>query len=144
VSAPTIPAVDHIESRIARDLARRALLAAPIVMLGVGLWRGVDAAGAVALALALIVANFLVAAAALGWAARTSLNLLMGVALFGFLARLALLTAIGVGIKALGIVDWPVFCVTLIAGYFGLLFWELRSVSLSLASPGLKPDRHWE
>jgi len=144
MSAPTIPAVDHIESRIARDLARRALLAAPVVMLGVGLWRGVDAAGAVALALALIVANFLVAAGALGWAARTSPNLLMGVALFGFLARLAVLTGIGVGIKALDIVDWPVFCVTLIAGYFGLLFWELRSVSLSLASPGLKPDRHWE
>ena len=139
-----MPAVDHIESRIARDLARRALLAAPVLMLGVGLWRGVDAAGAVALALALIVANFLVAAAALGWAARTSPNLLMGVALFGFLARLALLTGIGVGIKALDIVDWPVFCVTLIVGYFGLLFWELRSVSLSLASPGLKPDRHWE
>ncbi|HEY5164575.1 MAG TPA: hypothetical protein VIJ44_01360 [Acidimicrobiia bacterium] len=144
MSAPTIPAVDHIESRIARDLARRALLAAPVIMLGVGLWRGVDAAGAVAVALALIVANFLVAAAALGWAARTSPNLLMGVALFGFLARLALLTGIGVGIKALDIVDWPVFCITLIVGYFGLLFWELRSVSLSLASPGLKPDRHWE
>jgi hypothetical protein len=144
MSAPTIPGVDHVESRIARDLARRALLAAPVIMLGVGLWRGVDAAGAVALALALIVANFLVAAAALGWAARTSPNLLMGVALFGFLARLALLTGIGVGIKALDIVDWPVFCITLIVGYFGLLFWELRSVSLSLASPGLKPDRHWE
>lgn len=139
------PATDHIESRIARDLARHALLAAPVAILGVGLWRGVDAAGGVALALALIVANFLVAAAVLGWAARTSPNLLMGVALFGFLTRLIVLTALGVGIKALGIVDWPVFCITLVAGYLGLLFWELRSVSLSLASPGLKPDRRlWE
>jgi hypothetical protein len=144
VTAPTVPAVDRIESRIAVDLARRAVLAAPILMVGVGVWRGFDAAAAVALALALIVANFLVAAAALGWAARTSPNLLMGVALFGFLARLALITAVGVGIKALDIVDWPVFCITLVAGYLGLLFWELRSVSLSLASPGLKPDRHWE
>lgn len=144
MTAPTLPAVDRIESRIALDLARRAVLAAPILMVGVGLWRGFDAAAAVALALALIVANFLVAAAALGWAARTSPNLLMGVALFGFLARLALITAVGVGIKALDIVDWPVFCITLVAGYLGLLFWELRSVSLSLASPGLKPDRHWE
>jgi hypothetical protein len=144
VTAPTVPALDRIESRIALDLARRAVLAAPILMVGVGLWRGFDAAAAVALALALIVANFLVAAAALGWAARTGPNLLMGVALFGFLARLALITAVGVGIKALNIVDWPVFCITLVAGYLGLLFWELRSVSLSLASPGLKPDRHWE
>jgi hypothetical protein len=144
VSVPTIPAVDRIESRIAVDLSRRALLVAPVAMLGVGLWRGVDAAGAVALALAVVVVNLLIAAASLGWAARTSPNLLMGVALFGFIGRLALLTAIGAGIKALGIVDWPVFCITLVVGYLGLLFWELRSVSLSLASPGLKPGRHWE
>jgi hypothetical protein len=115
-----------------------------VAMLGVGLWRGLDAAGAVALALALVVVNLLIAAASLGWAARNSPNLLMGVALFGFLGRLAVLTAIGAGIKALGIVDWPVFCITLVVGYLGLLFWELRSVSLSLASPGLKPGRHWE
>ena len=101
-------------------------------------------AGAVALALALVVVNLLIAAASLGWAARTNPNMLMGVALFGFLGRLAVLTAIGAGIKALGIVDWPVFCITLVVGYLGLLFWELRSVSLSLASPGLKPGRHWE
>lgn len=144
MSAPSIPAVDRIESRIAVDLSRRALLVAPVAMLGVGLWRGLDAAGAVALALALVVVNLLIAAASLGWAARNSPNLLMGVALFGFLGRLAVLTAIGAGIKALGIVDWPVFCITLVVGYLGLLFWELRSVSLSLASPGLKPGRHWE
>jgi hypothetical protein len=144
MSAPGIPAVDRIESRIAVDLSRRALLVAPVAMLGVGLWRGLDAAGAVALALALVVVNLLIAAASLGWAARNSPNLLMGVALFGFLGRLAVLTAIGAGIKALGIVDWPVFCITLVVGYLGLLFWELRSVSLSLASPGLKPGRHWE
>jgi hypothetical protein len=143
-TAPPLPDVDRIESRIAVDLARRAALAAPVVMLGVGLWRGPDAAGAVALALAVIVVNFLAAGAALGWAARRDPNLLMGVALFGFLARLALITAVGVGIKALNIVDWPVFCITLVVGYFGLLSWELRSVSLSLASPGLKPGRHWE
>jgi hypothetical protein len=144
VSTPTIPAVDHIESRIAWDLSRRALLIAPVAMLALGLWRGLDAAGAVALALAIVVVNLLIAAASLGWAARTNPNVLMGVALFGFLGRLVLLTAIGAGIKALGIVDWPVFCITLVVGYLGLLFWELRSVSLSLASPGLKPGRHWE
>jgi hypothetical protein len=144
VNAPSIPAVDRIESRIALDLSRRALLVAPVAMVGVGLWRGLDAAGAVALALALVVVNLLIAAASLGWAARTNPNVLMGVALFGFLGRLAVLTAIGAGIKALGIVDWPVFCITLVVGYLGLLFWELRSVSLSLASPGLKPGRHWE
>ncbi len=133
------PPVDRIESRIARDLAKHALLVAPVLVVGVGLWRGVEGAGAVALALAIVSANFLVAAAILGWAARTSPNLLMGVALMGFITRLILITAIGVGVKALDVVDWPVFCITLIASHLGLLFWETRSISLSLASPGLKP-----
>ena len=140
VTAPVAtPDVDRIELRIALDLARRAAIVAPVVMLGVGLWRGLDAAGAVALAIVVVVANWIAAAAALGWAARNSPNLLMGVALFGFIGRLALLTAIGVGIKALDIVDWPVFCGTLLVAYAGLLVWELRAVSFSLAHPGLKP-----
>ncbi len=69
----------------------------------------------------------------------------MGVALMSFLVRLILLTAIGVGIKELDIVDWPVFCITLVVSYLGLLFWEMRSISTSLASPGLKPrpNRNW-
>ena len=137
--ATATPDVDRIELRIALDLARRAALIAPIAIVGVGLWRGLDGAGAVVLALAVIVLNWIVAAAAMGWAARNSPNLLMAVALFGFLLRLAVITAIGVGIKALDIVDWPVFCVTLLVGYAVLLVWELRSISFQLANPGVKP-----
>jgi hypothetical protein len=138
-AAVATPDVDRIELRIAWDLARRAAFVAPIVMLAFGLWRGLDAAGAVALALVVVVGNWLLAATTLGWAARVNPNLLMGVALFGFIARLGLITAVGLGIKELDIIDWPVFCGVLIAGYAGLLVWELRYVSFSLASPGLKP-----
>jgi hypothetical protein len=141
MSAIATPSVSHIETRIARDLARRALYVVPVLVLAVGLWRGLDAAGAVALAVAVVVANFLASAAALGAAARRSPHLLMGVALMSFLVRFVLLTAIGVGVKALDVVDWPVFCVTLIVSYLGLLAWELRAVSFSLASPGLKPSK---
>jgi hypothetical protein len=143
---PDAPTIDRIESRIAHDLTRHALYVAPIAMLGVGLWRGVDAAGAVALAFAIVIGNFLLSAAILGWTARRQPELLVGVALFSFLGRLILITVIGVGIKELDIVDWPVFCITLVVSYLGLLFWELRSISVSLASPGLKPsaNRHWE
>ncbi|MEX2256626.1 MAG: hypothetical protein WEC34_14395 [Acidimicrobiia bacterium] len=142
----TAVSIDRIESRIARDVARHGLYVAPIAMLGVGLWRGPDAAGAVALAFALIIGNFLLSAAILGWTARVHPDLLMGAALFSFLGRLILITLLGVGIKELDIVDWPVFCITLVVSYLGLLFWELRSISVSLASPGLKPSktRDWE
>lgn len=136
---PPQPSIDQIESRIAHDLARHALIVAPIAIVAVGVWRGVPAGAAVALAFALVVANFLGAAWVLGWVARTSPELLMGAAMMSFLVRLVLITAIGVGIKELDIVDWQVFCITLVASYLGLLFWEMRSISLSMASPGLKP-----
>ena len=136
------PPIDQIESRIAHDLARHALIVAPVAIIAVGAWRGVPAGAAVALAFALVVANFLASAWVLGWVARTSPDLLMGAAMMSFLIRLVLITAIGVGIKELDILDWPVFCITLVASYLGLLFWEMRSISLSLASPGLKPKPH--
>lgn len=140
------PPIDRIESRIARDVARHGLYVAPLAVLGVGLWRGPDAAGAVALAFAIVIGNFLLSAAVLGWTARIHPEMLMGAALFSFLGRLVAITLIGVGIKELDIVDWPVFCITLVVSYLGLLFWELRSISVSLASPGLKPStkRDWE
>jgi len=142
---PTPDIGDHVESRIARDLVKHALYVAPIAIVAVGIWRGVDAGAAVALALALVIANFLASAAILGAAARRSPDLLMGVALMSFLIRFLLLTGIGVVVKELDIVDWPVFCITLVVSYLGLLFWEMRSISLSLASPGLKPspNRTW-
>jgi hypothetical protein len=141
MSAVATPSISHIETRIARDVARHALIVAPVVLLGVGLWRGVDAATAVALAFAVVVGNFLASAAFLGAAARRNPHLLMGVALMSFLVRFIVLTGIGVGVKALDIVDWPVFCITLVVTYLGLLAWELREVSFSMASPGLKPKQ---
>ncbi len=137
--ALSAPSTDHVESRVARDLTRHALLVAPLAMVGVGLWRGLDAAGGVALALAVVCANFLVSAALLGWGARRSPNLLLGIALGAFIGRLVVITAIGVGIKELDIVDFPVFCIALIVSHLGLLVWETRSISLSLAYPDLKP-----
>ncbi len=138
--------VNDIESRIARDLARRAAIVAPLVILILGLWRGPSAALAVGVAFALLVGNFLLAAAILGYVARQNPDLLMGMTLFSFALRLALITVIGIGIKSLDVVDWSVFCITLVIGYSVLLIWEMRSVSFSLASPGLKPKTKeiWE
>src|SRR5437667_9511044 len=86
MTAPNLTptAVDRVESTIARDLARHALLAAPVLIVALGLWRGADSAGAVALALAIVCVNWLVSAAMLGWGARTPPNVLMAAALGGF------------------------------------------------------------
>src|SRR5438128_1242130 len=126
VTTETRPAFDRIEMSIARDLARRALLLAPLLALGVGLWRGLEAAEGVLLALAVVSANFFGAAALVAWAARRSFEAMMSAMLGGFVLRLLVITAVGVGIKALDIVDWPVFCITLVAAHLGLLAWETR------------------
>jgi hypothetical protein len=133
------PSTERIESTIAHDLARKGAIVSPIIVVGLGIWRGPDAALGAVLALAIVVVNFLAAAWILGWTARNAPHALTGVALMSFLVRLAIITLLGAGIKALDVVDWPVFCFTLIGSYFVLLFWELRSVSLTLAYPGLKP-----
>jgi hypothetical protein len=134
-----MPNVDRVESRIAWDLARHALWAAPLPILAVGLWRGWAGAGAVAIAFVLVVANFLASAGIVGWTARNAPHLLMGAALFGFLLRVGVVFLVALGIQALDIVDMGVLAVTLLVTHLGLLFWETRSISLSLASPGLKP-----
>jgi hypothetical protein len=129
VSQLEVFSIDDIESRVARDLTRKAALAVGPVALVLGLWRGGDAALGVVLAVAVVVGNLLLSAALLGWTARAMPHALTGVALFSFLGRLVMITAVGVGIKELGVTDWPVFCITLLVAYFGLLFWELRSIS---------------
>ncbi len=136
-----IPDPDGIESRIVRDLARHGLMAAPVVILAAGIWRGPSAALAVTLSLALVIFNFMLSGAMLGWAARISPDMLMGVALGGFLVKIIALFAVGTIVEQIDAVDFPVFVVTVLVAHLGLLAWETRSVSLSLASPGLKP-RH--
>jgi hypothetical protein len=132
---------EAVESVIARDMARRAALAAPVVVVGLGLARGGGAAAGAALALAVVAANFLAAAAILAWAARISPGALATAALGGYVVRLAVVTVAGLAVRTQGWVDFTVFCIVLVVSHLGLLFWELRSVSLSLAAPGLHPPR---
>jgi len=52
-----------------------------------------------------------------------------------------IMTAIGLGVKQLDAVHFPTFCIVLVVAHLGLLFLELRHVSLTLAYPGLKPTK---
>jgi hypothetical protein len=130
------PATERI---VARDLLRRGLLAAPAAVALGALLAGTDGAFSVAFALGLVLANFWLSAALLAWAARISYALVMGVALFGFLVRLAL---VGLAVYAVAgqpwVADLPLG-LALVVGHLGLLLWEARSVSASLAFPALKP-----
>ena len=128
-----------VEKEVARDLVLRGLKALPVAMLaGVVGW-GYAGLASVAFAALLVLANFWASAAMLAWAARTSLSLLMGVSLFGFLLRIgAIIGAVLLGADQAWVAPVPLGATLLIA-HLGLLLWEARFVSASLAFPGLKP-----
>jgi hypothetical protein len=127
------------EAMIARDIVKRALMVAPILIVAFGLIWGVNGALSTAYGLAIVVANFVLAAAMLAWAGRISTGVVMAAALFGYLIRLTLIfLAIWLVRKA----DWVELVplgITIIGAHLGLLFWEMKYVSLSLAFPGVKP-----
>ena len=137
----SVPSPDGIESRIARDIARHALWIAPVAILALGIWKGVGGALGVALALVVVLANFLITGALLGWAARISSAMIMAVALGGFLVWLIVIFGMGLLVEQIDAVDLDVFVVSVLVLHLCLLFWEMRSISFSLASPGLKPRK---
>jgi hypothetical protein len=127
------------EPVLARDIAKRAVLLAPVaVLLCAAIWGG-DGAASAGYATAIVLANLLLAAWMLSTAAKISYALLMGAALFGFLLRLGLVSAAVLLVQDAAWVEPLALGLTLVVAHLGLLFWELRYVSISLAHPGLKP-----
>lgn len=133
-------AVEAPEASVAADIARRALYVAPLFVLGGLIASGLGGAASAAIGVVLVLVNFAAAAASLTWAARISLSLLMGVALFGYLLRLSVLFLAVLVLRDLDWVHVPSLGLTLAIMHLGLLLWELKYVSLSLARPGLKPE----
>jgi ATP synthase protein I len=135
-----LPPVEQApEPIVARDLARRGLLVAPVAVLVAGLVWGVDGALSALFGLALVVVNLLAAAAMLAWAARISPAVLMATALGGMLLRLGVLTAVVLLVKDLPWVEVVPLGITIVVTHLFLLVWESRHVSASLAYPVLKP-----
>lgn len=133
------PAGEAPEYELVGDLLRRAVPVAPVVVLVAGLVAGIDGALSAGVGVALVAGNLALAAASLVWAGRISLGLLMGVALGGYAVRIALLFLIVFLLRDLDWIHLTSLGLTLVVTHLGLLFWELRYVSASLAHPGLKP-----
>ncbi|HUW04303.1 MAG TPA: ATP synthase subunit I [Acidimicrobiales bacterium] len=127
------------EREVVADLLRRAVYVGPVfIALGAIGW-GTAGALSAAFAITLVVANFALAAALMGWAARISFGMLAGVALFGYLIRIGLVFAAVWLVKDASWVERVPLGLTLVITHLGLLFWEVRYVSASLAFPGLTP-----
>jgi hypothetical protein len=132
------------EADIAKDLLRRLVWVAPLFVLGGFLIWGVDGALSALFALGLVAANFAAAAALMGWGARTSPTALGAAVLGGYVVRLTVLLGVLWLVKDQAWVEMVPLAVTLLTTHLGLLLWETRYVSLTLAHPGLKPGTHTE
>jgi uncharacterized membrane protein len=128
------------EERLAVDIARRALPLAPVVVLVAGLIWGADGAWSALIAVVIVVCNLVFAALGLAWAARRSPAAVMAVAMGGFIVRMAVVVTIVALIQDEPWVDLTALAVTILVTQLGLLAWESRYVSASLAYPSLKPS----
>jgi hypothetical protein len=134
-------AVPPVERTIALDMVRRGLLVAPVLVLaGAGIW-GAGGAASVAYGIAIVLVNLVLSAVMLAWAARRSLSLLMGAALGGFMVRMGLATAAILLVRGQSWVEMMPLGIAVLVSSLGLLFWETRYVSATLAFPGLKPSQ---
>ncbi len=128
------------ERDVARDLVKKGIIATPfLVAICWAIWGASGAASAV-YGVAIVCVNFLLAAALITWTARISLGLMMGAVLFGYIGRLALIFLAVMLVRNASWVSLVPLGVTIIVTHLGLLLWELRYVSASLAFPGLKPS----
>ena len=137
--AAALDAVPAVERQVVADMVRRGLpLCGLLVVVGAVGW-GVSGAVSAGTAVVLVLANFAAAAALLGWAATISPQALMGAALGGFLLRLGVIAVAVNVLRDLSWVSWPALATALLASHLGLLLWELRHVSATLAYPGVRP-----
>jgi len=139
----TADAIDTApELDIARDMARKSIVIAVVLVTASAIIWGVAGALSSLYSVVLVVLNFLAAAALIGWAARKGPNYLMGAVMGGYIVRLGVITVAIVLVKDASWVERAPLFATLLVTHLGLLIWEARSVSLSLAYPGLKPKEN--
>lgn len=121
------------------DMVKRGAIIAPVaVLIGTLIW-GSHAWASVLAGLILVLVNIWLSAYIINVTAKISFVALAGGAMFGFLMRLGIITAVVLILRNFAWVDLVALCITIVISHLGLLFWELRYISASLAYPGLKP-----
>ncbi|MFM8266800.1 MAG: ATP synthase subunit I [Ilumatobacteraceae bacterium] len=129
------------EVGVTRDMVRRGLFVAPLIVAVCGFVWGLDGARGAAYGVAIVLVNFTLAAGLVAVTARISLGLMMGAVLFGYLVRLGLILVAVLLVDDAAWISLPALGATIIVTHLGLLVWEMKYVALSLAHPGLKPAR---
>jgi hypothetical protein len=129
------------EVEVSTDLIKRGLLVAPVLVAVCGVIWGGDGAWSAMYGIALVLANFALAAGLIAVTIRISLTVMLGAVLFGYLLRLGLIFVAVFAVRDAAWISLPALGATIIVTHLGLLVWELKYLALSLAYPGLKPPR---
>jgi len=127
------------EMAVSRDIIKRGVIVAPVLIALCGVIWGSDGAISAAYGIVIVLANFALAAALVTVTAKISIGVMMGAVLFGYLLRLGLIFLAVWLVQDAAWISFPALGATIIVTHLGLLMWELKYVSLSLAYPGLKP-----
>jgi hypothetical protein len=131
--------VVQVEREVALDIVKRGLLIAPIVIAFCGIIRGWSGAASAAIGLGIVLLNFLAAAALMTRAAKSGPTAIGATALGGYIVRLAVVFVALLVLRNVSWIDMPVLGFTIVGAQMGLLTWEAKYVSLTLAAPGLRP-----
>ena len=124
---------------MATDMVRRGLPVAPALLLLGALGWGIDGALSAGFGLALALANLLASAALIAWGGRRSLAMLAAAAAGGWALRMGIVVVAVWAVKDMAWVELLPLGLSILVTQLGLLFWESRHLSLTLAYPGLKP-----
>ena len=129
------------QREIVIDMAKRGLMVSPVLVAIGGIFWGINGALSVLLALAVVLINFAASAAVVRKTTELPHSFIMMWVLGGFAVRM--LFVIG-AITVAGHFSWVSkvpLGLTIVVTHLGLLAWETRHISNSLAFPGLKPQR---
>ena len=120
-----------VESIVATETVRRAIVVGPIIVLAALVLRGADGAIAASIGVLVVMGNFLLAGLILSRAARVSMQAYHAAALAGFIVRLGLITASMFLIASVFEIDRPALGIAAVAAYFILLTWEAWALTKS-------------
>ena len=129
------------QREIVLDMAKRGLMISPVLVAIGALGWGVHGALSVLFALGVVLINFAASAAVVKKSVELPPAFIMMSVLGGFAIRMLLVLG---AITVAGHFSWVSkvpLGLTIVLTHVGLLAWETRHVSNSLAYPGLKPRR---
>lgn len=129
VMAQPSPEKRPVEAIIGKNIAKRALWVAPVLILVFGVISGWLGAVSAAVGVAIVVVNFVLGGYILATAAGVSLSLYHAAALFGFFIRLGLITLSMVLIANVTDIDRVAMGVSAVVSYLVLLSLEAIAVA---------------